>query len=214
MQWRRGFLTVNIAEALYRIAFFSVLYLLVAVPQTGTRADSTDALPPLIDAVINQDVGAARMLLETGADPNLTIDYGYSALHFAVGVLIGVPERQAERLSGRERPAEPTTILELLLRHGADPNVYSEAWGTPLTVAVFQGRNKSVSILLEAGANPDGAMRGWSPLMVAAYHCYPDIAVLLVDHGATKDFNDVPGRTALSLAEKKDCGEIIDLLSQ
>lgn len=59
-------------------------------------------------------------------------------------------------------------------------------WGDLLTIAVAQCDGDMVRALLEIGASPDGADRGW-PLSIAVQQRTPDMAGLLLDAGADPD---------------------------
>ena len=53
------------------------------------------------------------------------------------------------------------TGIELLLKHGADPNLtWPEQNDTPLSVAVREKNVEAVKLLLDAGANPQAIVRG------------------------------------------------------
>ena len=67
----------------------------------------------------------------------------------------------------------------------------------------------------EAGADPNRTGgEDFSHLMVAAYHCYADIAGLLIEHGIDVNFEDQGGGTAKSQAVKRNCDEVIDLIDR
>ncbi len=177
---------------------------------------SAGTLPPFIAAIAGRDTDAVRSLLASGADPNEKFENSATALAYAVRIHENVPERQKRRLDGIEGPPEEDTeILELLLEYGADPNLESVVRGPPLRIAVNQGLTQSVRILLENGADPNfnpGENR--SHLMIAAFHCYADIAILLIDHEADIAYRDSSGRTARSEAERKKCPEVVDLIDR
>ena len=59
-------------------------------------------------------------------------------------------------------------FVDLLLKHGADPNCSNKNGQTPLFMACNENHGKVVDVLLSGGANPkatDG--KGWTPLMRA-----------------------------------------------
>ena len=55
---------------------------------------------------------------------------------------------------------------------------------------------------------------GWTPLMDASYRGYVEIVKLLLAAGAKKEKLNSFGKTALTLATRKDHGEIVQLLQQ
>jgi ankyrin repeat protein len=70
---------------------------------------------PLLRAVPTMNVELARMLLEHGANPNLTQSQGCTALHLASA-------------AGADR----SEMVKVLLAHGADPTIAEEHGQTPL----------------------------------------------------------------------------------
>ena len=91
----------------------------------------------LHNAVIDHDLPRVRLLLASGANPNLPDDSGWTPLHFAA------QERQA-------------TAAEELLAAGAEVDSTNEAGNTPLWVAVmFNSGKEIVKLLLAHGADPD-----------------------------------------------------------
>jgi ankyrin repeat protein len=136
---------------------------------------------------------SVRLLLESGADPNIRNDGGATALMWAVGDL------------------EKT---RLLLDHGADANARSDDGRTPLLIAA--GRYGSVAVvklLLDHGANPSvssiGLTGGMTPLAEAAYAGDEAIIRLLMERRA-----DVKGAGFLPLvfALRANCPKCAEML--
>jgi len=87
-------------------------------------------------------------LVKHGEDINRFV--GATPLHMAVAVLDRGIEGKSERAKRRLRTVK--TFLEL----GADPNIRSEHFGTPLHTALEKGYDVSVfKLLLKHGADPD-----------------------------------------------------------
>ena len=72
---------------------------------------------PLILAVKNENQYIAELLLEKGADPNISLNSGESPLHF------GAKKNNSQ-------------ICRILLEKGADPNTRNKRGETPLITAV------------------------------------------------------------------------------
>lgn len=87
-------------------------------------------------AVQNDKWEAAALLLEHGADPN--ISYADDITLLLKAAKEGSPK-----------------LVKLLLKYGADPNVADEEGTTPLMVAAGNARKKVVELLLQYGADPD-----------------------------------------------------------
>jgi ankyrin repeat protein len=145
---------------------------------------------PLMYAALYGDVDSVRMLLESGADPNIKNDVSATALMWAVDDL--------------EKTA-------LLLDHGADVNARSDDNRTPLLVAAgWYGTSEVVKLLLDHGANPSvvGA-RQFTPLAEAAWAADEAAFRSLVEHGAELKS---AGSLALGLAFLMKCALCEDKL--
>jgi ankyrin repeat protein len=153
----------------------------------GAGADANEKGPqgmtPLLLAAVSGQQELGILLLDKGADANARDEYGASALHYAVArgisVLNGV--HYSDDASALFRPSE-LSLIEALLRHGANPNVQLEKAppvggpGTPATVgatpfllAAASHDTTVMRMLVDAGANPKiRTAAGLTPLMVAA----------------------------------------------
>ena len=167
---------------------------------------SPGGTPSLHDAVEANDVPLVRLLLERGADPagghtlwhaaahpdheclRLLIDHGASVR--GTGVLAGVIGR------------DDVEGVRILVAAGADPGrphpaatapigLLSDMTENPLTLAAQRDSAAVVAVLLEAGADPDAPCRdGRSPVRAAVRRGRPDVAALLLRHGARDDVDD------------------------
>lgn len=113
-------------------------------------------------------------------------------------------------------------MVQLLLSLGADheaKQAYRDM--TPLHLATMEGHHQAAKVLLEFGADPNtpatgekGSFAGVYPLHLTCnyYGSRPDIASLLLDHGANVDAVDAEGATALHEAASQGCADMIELL--
>src|SRR5437870_3697267 len=101
---------------------------------------------PLMAAVVNDRVPAARALLERGAEINARTRGGITSL--MLGIINDRPD-----------------AVKLLLERGADVNAQSGSGWTALSFAVWRGDDALVRVLLDHGAKPNLVdKQGWTPL--------------------------------------------------
>jgi len=138
-----------------------------AALEAGAKINESDGTAtPLCYAVQGAQLGAAKLLIERGADVNAPTTLGVTPLGPAVG------KRNIE-------------LIKLLLGHGANPNsaVRSE---TVLHLAAAKGCLDCVKALVEAGADvnaqtSDAEYR--TPLHLAKLGSFPAVADYLMTHG-------------------------------
>ncbi len=107
-------------------------------------------------------------------------------------------------------------MVELLLAHGADPNVRDMLGWTPLMRAAHRGGAGLVRRLLDSPDVDVNAQNqfGTTALHIAAATGSLRNAKLLVEHGATLELEDSVGNTALTLAEQNKHKAVADLLNR
>lgn len=140
--------------------------------------DEEQGETPLMEAARWGHADAVRGLIESGADVNLKTYEVWTALHAAT---VG----------------QHGNIIELLLTHSANPNIYSyhrhfdEQLGwhfarTPLHVAAANGCVQVADVLLEGGALVSEARDAdWrTPIFYAAAYGHSEMIALLCKHGA------------------------------
>ena len=109
--------------------------------------------------------------------------------------------------------ARNAAVVDLLLRHGTDPDA-ADMWGrTALTYAASVGNVATVRQLLDAGADPDLAdAAGVTPLMVAADRAATPtsdqaaaaVVAELLAGGADPTVSDAVGRTSADYVGERD----------
>lgn len=167
----------------------------------GAAANARDAKgnTPLMLAAVYSDVSCVKLLLERGAEVNVTNNAGatpliratfdYDKLHLLLHHGADVNSRSAlgnSALMLAARPANSHRAVGLLLSHGADAGATNKWGATALMAAAAGGDNASVRMLLKHGADVNaqsvadpvsfilGGAR--SPLMWAAFR--GDIAIM------------------------------------
>ena len=112
-----------------------------------------------------------RQLLENGLDPNLHDWQRRTPLH--------------DLCAGLRHVADAAELVRMFIQHVADVNAIDEEdRSTPLGIAAREGNAALVKLLLENGADPNGAGANWaSPLAWAQRRGHREIEQLLRRHG-------------------------------
>jgi len=152
----------------------------VKVRNTAVGRNVRVRLPPLHDAVKDQNPSLLNLFLSKGNNPNEVDNFGRTALHIAAEV--GCREcadlliQAGADVNARDKKGRAPLhyavryghheVADLLLRKGAAPNAIDNIGNTPLHYAVEKIRPDLVELLLQYGADPNvrGTLRGWTPL--------------------------------------------------
>jgi len=109
---------------------------------------SLDGATPLLLAAEVNNTGAVKALLDAGADPRITTEYGTTALILAAGA--GTDE---QRPRAPEERAMAIGTAKLLVEHGVDVNAVGQFGWTALHAAAYQGLTDVIEFLVSKGAN-------------------------------------------------------------
>jgi uncharacterized protein len=170
----------------------------VAMLKAGAQIDwpNPDGVTPLMSAIDNLNFDIAKVLLEKGANPNISDLYGRTPLYIAVDARIvsrrGFGYTANSPVPGVERLAQNKTssaeMIKLLLAAGVDRNPQLNmhrpnragvngrfiddlltAGATPLLRAATGADDEAIQLLLDAGALVDlPNVMGVTPFMAAA----------------------------------------------
>ncbi|KAL1858769.1 hypothetical protein Daus18300_009903 [Diaporthe australafricana] len=155
---------------------------------------------PLRRAILGNSIGAARLLLEHGADPKYKGLDDKTGLHFAADY--GHPD-----------------MVKLLASYGADLNARTTDFFSPTYRACLTGKPKALEALLSLGANPnlkavaDQDKPGWSPLACAVQEQNVDCVRALLEAKANPNTQG-PSGTSLWYAVGNGNLDICQLLLQ
>ncbi len=179
----------------------------VEVSSRGTKGAT-----PLFWAMRNNSVDGFQKLLELGADPNVVFADGGTVIHWAVQLENSSFLRLALEYGGNpnlvaghhgETPLFKTigssgdsdiSVLTMLLKYGADPNVKEAKGNTPAMIAAGVGRFDIVYVLLDSNAD---------------YNLKNDKGYSLLDRIASKRNVFVPGSE-----QEKSLLQVIGWLSE
>jgi ankyrin repeat protein len=171
------------------------------------KAAVEGAKPSLHDAVEANDVELVRLLLERGADPGDGHTLSHAAGHRdheCLRLLIehGAAVRGSGALAG-VIGRDDVEGVRILVAAGADPGrphpgvsapagILPDMTENPLTAAAQRDSADVVAALLEAGADPSAPCRdGHSAVRAAVRRGRPEVAEVLLRHGAGDDVDDV-----------------------
>lgn len=187
------------------------------------NAGLLQGLPPIVDAVQNDDVPSMNVLYSFGA----VIDFSESSNGItAASSVILLHEaakhnalRSLKWLLDRGRPIDETSkdgttalmvasgaghvgVVRELLNKGASVNSMTSGLTTALHEAARRGYLFVVRLLLESGAQPNvkDKLLSQTPLHWAAYYGHQSVVMELTDKGADIQLANTIGNTALHIA--------------
>jgi len=124
--------------------------------ECGAKVDGIGGTKlPLIAACSNEHVSVVQLLLTNGANPNLLEkdyrDQDRDMRHHRS--LLPYGENPTKSALVEACLVQNVKLVDMLLEHGADPNLASRSSKHPLFVAIEKGNSDIVTSLLNAGAD-------------------------------------------------------------
>ncbi|XP_029282177.1 ankyrin repeat and SOCS box protein 2-like [Cottoperca gobio] len=186
---------------------------------------------PLQSLIRNGDVEALMYLVgrrsSSLTEPN---DEGWIALHEAAyygqlqcaSILITAHPDSVNRCSLKNETALLLAVgqgnvscVDILLKHGADPNIGNEARETPLFVACEQPNEVIVDLLLRVGAQVNrSSIQGLSALHEACRNGQLKLCTMLLESRANLQTKNIYGIQPLFTAAQHGYADIIHLLAK
>ena len=181
---------------------------------------------PLHVASRNGHLNAVSLLLDHGADLNMTDDRERTALCAAY---VGRHLEVMRLLLGRGATADVhydsygllthdasyggrVDAIRLLLQHNANVNATSPRTKTPLHWAAEYGQANVAEVLIEHGADINALSDRGTPLGSASLYGCLEVARILLEHGADVHIRNPSGRTPFRTATLLQHVEIAQLL--
>ena len=174
---------------------------------------------PLQHAAHYEKMDTARLLIDLGAEPQLTkaAHKGhYATIHWLLQA--GANPNKTD-LNG-ECPLLVTAlrghkdVVQLLLQQGAKTNLGDRYGNTSLHWAAHFGEKDVIKQLFDGGAKPNSTnIWGLTPLHRAVNKDKREVVKLLVDMGADPNIADQNGRNPLTLAREKGYLDIVNILT-
>ena len=198
------------------IAVLILAPVLAAGPVAATAGGADEAFGAAIE---RRDFAGAVELLGAGADPNIRLGHGKTALMAAAKagafeLASRLLERGADAGARNDNggtalmfaaiPGHVATMA-LLIEHGADVHALAHFNWTALMVAASKGHGEGVRLLLRHGADPNVQdTYGWTPLMRAVHGDKRDAVTALLEHDRVDlEARDERGATALHVAVER-----------
>ncbi|MBI3650783.1 MAG: ankyrin repeat domain-containing protein [Acidobacteria bacterium] len=169
-------------KIVFALSYFGIgiggLYTLQAMPPSRVPPDVS-----LTEAASNGNARQVRELLEQGSDVEAKDPAGWTPLM-------------------RAAQSHHTTVIQILLDNGANPNVSEDIRGMNALLLAVESKNlSSALVLLNHNANVNTPNRGgYTPLMLAVQSGEVEMVQLLIDRGADITARIGNGETALDVA--------------
>jgi uncharacterized protein len=189
------------------VVLFGGLLVVLALADATKKVASADELR---QAVREDDTARVQVLLQRGADPNVTISDQPEQKYRRpfIDAMLRALHLRSSRREGHpaliQALSNPNVIMaQALVDAGADVNALDSLGQSALVLAVGREDRALTSAMIDRGANvniPD--KYGRTALMAAASQNNTSIIELLVRHGASVDRQDSRGLTALTEAAR------------
>ena len=171
-----------------------------AKPDKSGSEHLQDIVPPISIAIQNNHPEVVRLLIDAGADLNITSRKLRGATPVIVSIYTGRIDIMKMLIAAGADVTLPdstdvaplhwaawmgiTNAIQPLIDAGADVDAEDDVGETPLYKAALQGHNTIVRTLIDAGANVDLDNNGRSPIYIASVRGNHEIVAMLIKAGA------------------------------
>jgi len=164
----------------------------------ATRVVQCGVLTPLFSACVSNQIEVARLLVNRGADVELTTPEGrLTALHVAC-------------IAGNYG-----MVCLLIFVGRATVDCMTDDGGTPLSIASSDGHLSIARLLIDRGADVNRTYEnGFTALHLASKNGHAKVARLLIDRGAEINAATADGETSFFAACEENHYDVVELLMQ
>jgi ankyrin repeat protein len=181
--------------ALYHAAKEANVEMMSLLISRGANIDGCNSAKktPLKGAIASQQPVALQFVLDNGANINFADASCIYPVNEAFSMRNTAAAKALLRRGGcfsnnalfKAIDTRDDELLNILLDHGADPNMENYRYGNVLQYAAKRGAGKAIKLLLEAGANTNAVEGEYgTALQAAAAHGKVDNCRLLLNYGA------------------------------
>jgi len=205
----------------------TLLIKLLVLNGADLELTSVENTTPLMVAVLNQQFGAAHLLLKREANPDHQDKYGGTSIIYASAMndyamadlllFFGATDSLKD-LNGNDAMMTAVSLghletADVLLQNGIYPDNRDKKQRTPLMVAAQQGNIEMLNLLLENGAEKELTdYRNYTPLAHAIRSEEKNVARVLVDSGANVNHFISRSQNMYDLARKGENQDISKIL--
>jgi ankyrin repeat protein len=197
------------------------------------RTQYHDAHPLLIHVILNArfdrryDLKLVKLLIEKGADVNVTTQYGLTPIIVACnsenleiaklliekGANVNAANHIGKTALHTALDSCDREIVDFLIDNGADVNVTTKYGTTPLIISIKKCERETITLLIKKGADVNAAEKdGMTALLYATKDGLQSVSRDLIENGANVNAVEKDGWTALMWACEKANLELVKIL--